>query len=149
MDEVGTALGHMTANLTEWSHGTPPWSAWGRSAARAPDWAVELARLGRFDFAFFDGGHDLDQAPHDSLGAYAALELGGWLVWHDVGHPLPRVRVGEAIERPAFAEPVEHVEGTMVAFLREGEGVGAAGDGPPRLVWVEDFDGLHSTGRIN
>ena len=182
--EVGTALGHMTANLTEWSPegarvvslGTVRGMDAGGAAEQsveAPDPAdlgrytghfgkgdkveviaadtrrVDFARLGPFDFAFVDGGHDLEQALHDSRASYAALETGGWLVWHDVGHAAPWIRVREAIEVAGFAEPVEHVEGTMVAFLRKGERDGAAGDGPLRLVWEGDVDGLHSLGLIN
>jgi glycosyltransferase involved in cell wall biosynthesis/predicted O-methyltransferase YrrM len=77
---------------------------------------------GPFDFTFIDGGHDLLQAGHDSRAVYTATAPGGWLVWHDMGSPLPWVRVREAIERAGFAEAVEHVEGTMVAFLRKGGG---------------------------
>ena len=60
----------------------------------------------------------LDQHP-DSRNAYAALALGGWLVWQDFNSPVPWVKVREAIERLSFPEPVVHVEGTEVAYLRK------------------------------
>jgi glycosyltransferase involved in cell wall biosynthesis/predicted O-methyltransferase YrrM len=184
--EVGTALGHMTANLTEWSpagatvvslgaiRGVDPGGA-AEQAVELPEPGdlgrlrdhfgkgdkaevvavdtrdFDFARLDPVDFAFIDGGHGLDQVLHDSRAAYAALASGGYLVWHDVGHPAAWVRVREAIGRLGLAEAVEHVAGTMVAFLRKGEGRpgdGAAA-GPLRLMWEGDFDGLHSLGLIN
>jgi glycosyltransferase involved in cell wall biosynthesis len=184
--EIGTALGHMTANLTEWSpddarvvslgtvRGTDPGGA-PEQASEAPDpgdlgrlaghfgkgykaeivaadsRSFDFARLGPLDFAFVDGGHDLAQALHDTSAAYAALAPGGWLVWHDVDHPAPWVRVREAIERAGLAEWVEHVEGTMVAFLRKAGGAKAdeTKTEPLRLSWEGDFDGLHSLALIN
>ncbi len=185
--EIGTAWGHMTANLTEWSPDdarvlslglvrgmadagapeqgceAPEPAALGRLAGHfgkahkaeivaADSRGLDLAARGPFDFIFVDGGHDLGQALADSRAAHAALAPGGWLVWHDVGHPASWVRVREAIERAGFDELVEHVEGTMVAFLRKGvrSAVGDAGAGPPpRLTWEGDVDGLHSMGLIN
>jgi glycosyltransferase involved in cell wall biosynthesis len=184
--EIGTALGHMTANLAEWSpdecriislgtvRGMGPRGApeqeceaperadLGRLAnhfgkahkaevVAADSRAFDFTRVGPLDFAFIDGGHDFDQALHDSRAAYAALAPGGWLVWHDVGHSAEWVRVREAIEHAAFAEVVEHVEGTMVAFLRKGAGTSGTGvDAEPlRLMWEGDVGGLHSLGLIN
>jgi Methyltransferase domain/Glycosyl transferase family 2 len=155
--EIGTALGHMTANLTEWSPDgarvVSVGSVRGMEIGGATEQACEaprpgdlgrlvghfakahkaeviacdtqdfdFARIGPVDFAFVDGGHDLHLALHDSLATYASLSAGGWLVWHDLGNPVPWVRVREAVEQARFAEPVEHVEGTMVAFLRKSGG---------------------------
>jgi glycosyltransferase involved in cell wall biosynthesis len=117
----------------------------------------DFARAGPFDFAFIDGGHDLHQASHDSRAAYAAMAPGGWLVWHDMDNPVPWVRVREAIERAGFAETVEHIEGTLVAFLRKGGGPldaseqsrppmspGAAPHRPLRIVWEGPQAPAHS-----
>ena len=79
----------------------------------------DFGRLAPLDFAFIDGGHDLEHVLNDSRKAYDALAPGGWLVWHDFNSPVPWVKVREAIERLGFAEPVVHVEGTEVAFLRK------------------------------
>jgi glycosyltransferase involved in cell wall biosynthesis len=186
--EIGTAFGHMTANLTEWSPddarvvslgtvrgmnlGSTPEQAgeapepgdlgrltghFGKAhkakVIAADTRGFDFARLAPLDLAFIDGDHGLDQVLYDSRAVYAALAPGGWLVWHDVGHPAPWVRVREAIEQAGFAETVEHVEGTMVAFLRkrgEGAAVGVrAGTEPLRLMWEGDIDGLHSLGLIN
>ena len=153
--EVGTALGHMTANLTGGRPTTPRSSAWASSRAwpaapgaaeqqvegrtrgefgrfadhfgkahkalfiTADSMRYDFGRLAPLDFAFIDGGHDLEHALNDSRKAYEALAPGGWLVWHDFNSPVPWVKVREAIERLGFAEPVVHVEGTEVAFLRK------------------------------
>jgi hypothetical protein len=66
----------------------------------------------------------------------------GWS-WHDVGHPLQWVEVREAIEQAEFAETVEHIDGTMVAFLRKGGQGGPTRANPIRLLWEVDFDGVH------
>jgi glycosyltransferase involved in cell wall biosynthesis len=188
--EVGTALGHMTANLAAWSpeearvyslgvvRGMDPGGA-AEQGYEAPDRAdfgrlagalgaghkVELVvadsrgfdfrRLAPLDFAFVDGGHGLELALADARGAYEALAPGGWLVWHVFDSPLPWVRVREAIERLAFPEPVHHVAGTEVAFLRKAGpgpdplGESAAPAGPLRVTWEGDHRGVHSLGLIN
>ncbi|GIW88242.1 MAG: hypothetical protein KatS3mg108_2566 [Isosphaeraceae bacterium] len=183
--EVGTALGHMTANLTEWTPDDATVVTLGlargmagsgaaEQEVEAPD-AADLGRLAahfgkghkvdlrvgdslRFDFAsvapldfaFVDGGHDLEHALADSRGAYAALAPGGWLVWHDFGSDVPWVKVREAIDRLAPAETVHHVEGTRVAFLRKGPAAAFPASGRPlRLVWEGDVDGLHSLALVN
>lgn len=186
--EIGTALGHMTANLTEWSPDDARvlslGTVRGMDPGGAPEQAVEAPApedLGRFaghfgkrhkaeivaadtrdfdfarlkpqDFIFVDGGHALAQALQDSRAAYEALAPGGWLVWHDVGHPIAWVEVREAIEQAGFPEVVEHVEGTMVAFLRKDDRRSRVPRGakaePLRLVWEGDVDGLHSLALIN
>jgi glycosyltransferase involved in cell wall biosynthesis/GT2 family glycosyltransferase len=186
--EIGTALGHMTANLTEWSpesarivslgivRGMPVLGALeqvgeaprpedlGRLAGHfgkrdkaeilaADTRAFDFARLEGLDFAFIDGGHSLDQVVHDSRAVYETLSPGGWLVWHDLDNPAPWVEVRRAIEQLGFREVVRHVDGTMVAFLRKGEGetgtVPATHTAPLRLTWEGDIDGLHSLGLIN
>ncbi|QEH37741.1 SPBc2 prophage-derived glycosyltransferase SunS [Aquisphaera giovannonii] len=189
--EVGTALGHMTANLTRWSpedaqvftidlvRGMP------RAAAGAAEQLAEvpaLAERGRFadhfgavhkaffitadslgydfgrlaplDFAFIDGGHDFAHATADSRKAYDALAPGGWLVWHDFGSPVPWVEVRQAVEAIGFDEPVIHIEGTEVAFLRKQAAGGVTGpapvhEGPVRVAWDGEFRGLHSLGLVN
>ena len=156
MLEIGTALGHMTANFTKWTiddaqifslglvrgmERTAPGAAeqsldeptrgqfarfanqfgkaWKVFFITADSKRYDFSRLAPLDFAFIDGGHDLDHALNDSRKAYDALTRGGWLVWHDFNSPVPWVKVREAIERLGFAEPVVHVEGTQVAFLRK------------------------------
>jgi hypothetical protein len=63
---------------------------------------------------------------NDSRKVYEALAPGGWLVWHDFDSPVPWVEVRPAIEAAGFAEPVVHVEGTEVAFLRKASRVAGA-----------------------
>ncbi len=119
--------------------------------------SLDFAALAPLDFAFVDGGHDLATAADDSRGAYDALAPGGWLVWHDFGSPHPWIRVREAIAGLGLAEPVHHVEGTQVAFLRKaGPGPDplaaespAAKMAPLRVSWEGDWRGLHSLGLIN
>jgi tetratricopeptide (TPR) repeat protein len=160
--EIGTAAGHMTANLCTW---TPPNALvfslgvvredrpasgaaeqGGEVPARA-DFArhanhfgtahkalfitadsrtYDFARLAPLDFVFIDGGHDLETVRSDSRGACAALRPGGCLVWHDFDSRVAWVKVREAVESLAFAEPVYHVAGTEVAFLVKGERVAPA-----------------------
>ena len=79
----------------------------------------DFGRLAPLEFVFIDGGHDLEHALNDSRKAYDALAPGGWLVWHDFNSPVPWVKVREAIEQLGVPEPVVHVEGTEVAFLRK------------------------------
>ena len=79
----------------------------------------DFGRIAPLDFAFIDGAHDSEHVRNDSSKTYEALAPGGWMVWHDFDSPVPWVKVREAIERAGFAEPVVHVEGTEVAFLRK------------------------------
>ena len=58
-------------------------------------------------------------ALNDSRRAYHALKPGGWLVWHDFNSPVAWVKMREAIERSGLPDPVIHVGGTEVAFLRK------------------------------
>ena len=178
--EVGTALGHMTANLTRWTlddaqifslglvrgvERTAPGAAeqmvdeptrgqfarfadhFGKASKvffiMADPMRYDFSRLGPLDFAFIDGGHDLDYALKDSRKAYEALTRGGWLVWHDFNNPVPGVKVRDAIERLGLAEPVVHVEGTQVAFLRKqaplpAPRVDGPHSGPIRVAWEGD-----------
>ena len=189
--EVGTALGHMTANLTRWTPDearvftldlvqgmssavpgaaeqqveVPPPGERGRFAdafgaahkavfITADSMTYDFGRLAPLDFAFIDGGHDREHVRNDSRKAYDALAPGGWLVWHDFNSPVPWVRVREAIERLGFSEPVVHVEGTEVAFLRKQAplpslGTVPAPGGPVRVAWEGDFEGLHSLAMVN
>ncbi len=156
--EVGTALGHMTANLTRWTPDDAlvftldlvrdvarlapgaaeqevevrPRSERGRLAnhfgtghkllfVTADSLTYDFGRLAPLEFAFIDGGHDLEHVLNDSRKAYEALTPGGWLVWHDFDSPQPWIKVRQAIETIGFAEPVMHVEGTEVAFLKKAE----------------------------
>ena len=110
--EVGTALGHMTANLTEWSpdkanvfslgivRGMDPGGAaeqkveapaeadFGRHAGhfgkadkvtfvRADSRAFDFASLAPLDFAFIDGGHDLELATNDTRRGLRRAGAGG------------------------------------------------------------------------
>jgi len=189
--EVGTALGHMTANFTRWTLDDtqifslgivqgmetagpgareqqvedPTRADLGRFANHfgkahkvffitADSTLYDFGRLALLEFAFIDGGDDLEHALNDSFKAYEALEPGGWLVWHDFDSPAPWVKVREAIERVGFAEPVVHVEGTEVAFLRKqaplpSPRTGPAHQGPVRVAWEGDPDGLHSLALVN
>ena len=154
--DVGTALGHMTANFSRWTiddaqifslglvrgmERTAPGAAeqmvdeptrgqfarfadqfgkaWKVFFITADSMRYDFSRLAPLDFTFIDGGHDLEHALNDSRKAYDALTPGGWLVWHDFNSPVHWVKVREAIERLGFSEPVVHVEGTQVAFLRK------------------------------
>jgi glycosyltransferase involved in cell wall biosynthesis len=189
--EIGTALGHMTANFTRWtlddaqifSLGTlqetqktsagareqqveePGRGEFGRFADQfgkawkvffiiADSMVYDFGRLAPLDFVFIDGGHDLEHALNDSRKAYQALDRGGWLVWHDFDSLVPWVKVREAIERLGFSEPLVHVEGTQVAFLRKqaplpSPPVGPAHPGPVRVAWEGDPHGLHSLALVN
>jgi glycosyltransferase involved in cell wall biosynthesis len=187
--EVGTALGHMTANLTEWTaddahvfsmgivrgmasrgapeqgYEVPSRADFGRMADHfgkahkayfitADSLHYDFGRLAPLDFVFLDGGHDLQHALSDTRRAYDALAPGGWLVWHDFGSPVPWVRVREAIERVGFSEPVVHVEGTQVAFLRKRAPLPAPqarrlARRPIRVAWEGDFEGLNSLALVN
>src|SRR5260370_41453276 len=80
-------------------------------------------RLAPRAFAFINGAHDLAHVLSDSLKVYQALRPGGYMVWHDFGSPTPWAQVRQALEQTAFAEPIYHVAGTEVAFLRKLEAV--------------------------
>ncbi len=163
--EIGTALGHMTANLTEWTpddavvfslgttadlavptaepqrYETPERGRFGCMAnsfgkvgkvffITADSLTYDFARLGGIDFAFLDGAHDLRHVLSDTCNVYDILRPGGLLVWHDFTSTADWVEVRRALERLRFAEPVVHVAGTAVAFLRKA----AATGGPPVAV---------------
>ncbi len=189
--EVGTALGHMTANLTRWTlddtqifslgivqgmERSAPGAieqqvdqptrgqfaqfanhfgkAWKVLFIQADSMLYDFGRLAPLDFAFIDGGHDLEHALNDSRKAYNALLPSGWLVWHDFNSSTPWVKVREAIERLGFAEPVVHVEGTEVAFLRKHAPLPPLPEnptysGPVRVAWEGDPHGLHSLAIVN
>lgn len=188
--EIGTAFGHMTANLTEWSHDEarvysmgiageadvkgaaeqnveiPDTEKFGSFAShfgkgskitffRADSLTFDFSQLAPLDFVFVDGGHDVEHVTSDTRNVYDVLAPGGWLVWHDFDSPHAWIRVREAIERLGLAEPVYHVAGTEVAFLRKnGPGPNplhrtAASSAPVRLMWEGDWRGLHSLGLIN
>jgi glycosyltransferase involved in cell wall biosynthesis/predicted Zn-dependent protease/predicted O-methyltransferase YrrM len=186
--EVGTAAGHMAANLTAFSPDDAVVYSLGVVAEDAPrpgtqhqDYEVprrdqfarhlnhfgtghkamlatadsrsyDFGRLAPLDFAFVDGGHDLQTAASDSLAAYAALRQGGVLCWHDLPSSVPWVEVEQAVARLAFPEPVYKVAGTQVAFLVKGEGLGAsagAASGRIAIAWDGEFDRLHSLARVN
>src|SRR5439155_9083612 len=91
----------------------------------------------------------------------------GMIVWHDFNSPTPWVHVRQALEQVPFAEEIEHVEGTEVAFLKKSVVRSpwsvAAGDyglrttdygpeaatEPLRIVWEGGFGALHSLALIN
>ena len=109
----------------------PAHSDWGRFANHfgmahkaffitADTMAYDFGRIAPLDFAFIDGGHDLEHVLNDSRKTYNILSPGGLIVWHDFNSPVPWVKVREAIEQMKFDEPVVHVEGTEVAFLIRG-----------------------------
>ena len=113
----------------------PAHSDWGRFANHfgtahkaffitADTMTYDFGRIAPIDFAFIDGGHDMEHVLNDSRKTYEILSPGGLIVWHDFNSPVPWVKVREAIERMGFAEPVVHVQGTEVAFLRKGDGGG-------------------------
>ena len=187
--EVGTAFGHMTANLTEWTPDdahvfslgivqgmvargaaeqdieAPSRAEFGRLADHfgkahkayfiiADSMTYDFGRLTPLDFVFIDGGHDLEHALNDTRRAYEAIRPGGWLVWHDFNSPVPWVKVREAIERLGLPDPVIHVGGTEVAFLRKQAPLPApraqpAPSRPVRVVWEGDQQGLHSLALVN
>jgi predicted O-methyltransferase YrrM len=181
--EIGTAAGHMTANLTEWSpdgahifslgavadmgiatpHGQrpedPPRSAFGAQANHfgkahkvyfitADSLRYDFERLAPLDFAFIDGAHDVEHVLSDSLKVYRAMRPGGYVVWHDFGSATPWVEVRQALAQVPFPEPIYHVAGTEVAFLRKGQPVplaaapaddrGSTDAAPLAVVWEGD-----------
>jgi glycosyltransferase involved in cell wall biosynthesis len=189
--EVGTALGEMTANLTEWTaddahvfslgivrgmatrgapeqdHEAPSRADFGRLADHfgkvhkayfiiADSLVYDFGRLAPLDFIFIDGGHDLEHVLSDSRRAYQALTPGGWLVWHHFGSPVPTVQVQAAIERLGLSEPVIHIAGTEVAFVRKHTTIPAPHPDPPagrsrpvRVAWEGDYESLHSMALVN
>ncbi len=120
----------------------------------ADSMTYDFGRLAPLDFVFIDGGHDLEHALNDTRRAYEAIRPGGWLVWHDFNSPVPWVKVREAIERLGLPDPVIHVGGTEVAFLRKQAPLPApraqpAPSRPVRVVWEGDQQGLHSLALVN
>ena len=116
---------------------TPGHAEWGRFANEfgtahkaffitADSMTFDFGRIAPIEFAFIDGGHDLEHVLNDSRKVYDVLSPGGWLVWHDFNSPVAWVKVREAIEVIGFAEPVVHVEGTEGPYFRK-----HGGDGPP------------------
>lgn len=79
----------------------------------------DFGRIGPIDFAFIDGARDFEHVRSDSRNAYAILKPGGYLVWHDFDSASPWIEARRAIESLPFPEPVHHIEGTEVAFLRK------------------------------
>ena len=186
--EIGTAAGHMTANLTAFTPADAVVYSLGvvaedgaKSGTVAQDYEVprrhqfaqfvnhfgtahkamlvtadsrnyDFTRLAPLDFAFVDGGHDLDTVKSDSLGAYQALRPGGCLVWHDLPSKTAWVEVERAVAEIGFPEPVYCVAGTEVAFLMKGEGVAAAA-GPETakvvVAWDGEFAVVHSLAAVN
>ena len=92
---------------------------------------------------------------NDSRRAYHALKPGGWLVWHDFNSTVTWVKVREAIERLGLPDPVIHVGGTEVAFLRKQAPLPAPRaqpaprSRPMRVVWEGDQQGLHLLALVN
>jgi glycosyltransferase involved in cell wall biosynthesis/SAM-dependent methyltransferase len=89
----------------------------------------DFRRLDALDFAFIDGAHDFRHVLSDTLSVYDVLRPGGWIVWHDFTSPVNWVEVRGALERIRLDEPVVHVAGTAVAFLRKQDAPGTAGRG--------------------
>jgi glycosyltransferase involved in cell wall biosynthesis len=189
--EVGTALGEMTANLTEWTaddaHVFSLGIVRGMAARGAPESDVEgssradfgrlvdhfgkvdkvhfivadslhddFGRLAPLDFILLDGGHDPEHALNDCRRAYQALTPGGWLVWHHFGSTIPRTQACAAIEGWELSEPVIHIAGTEVAFLRKHVPLTAPRSNPPecrsrpvRVAWEGDYESLHSMALVN
>ena len=85
----------------------------------------DFERVAPVEFAFIDGGHDLEHVLNDSRKVYDVLSPGGWLVWHDFKSPVAWVKVREAIEMIGFV-------GAGRSRRRDGGGVseeGAPGPG--------------------
>ena len=136
----------------------PAHSDWGRFANHfgtahkaffitADTMAYDFGRIAPLDFAFIDGGHDLEHVLNDSRKTYNILSPGGLIVWHDFNSPVPWVKVREAIEQMKFDEPVVHVEGTEVAFLRKGSGEWRVASGRCRVCRLEDAPSAGRLGR--
>ncbi len=96
--------------------------------------SYDFRRLDGIDFAFIDGAHDFRHVLSDSLSVYDVLRPGGWIVWHDFTSSVNWVEVRRALERLRFDEPVVHVAGTAVAFLRKQDGSGVAKDTAKEIV---------------
>ena len=157
--EVGTAMGHMTANLTRWTPDdacvftidlvrgmnraapgaaeqaveVPPRGEWGRLAdafgtghkaffITADTMTYDFGRLAPLDFAFIDGGHDLEHVLERQPQGLrrTAHRAAGWSGTISTA----RCR-GSRCERRSSrrASPSRWCtcEGTEVAFLQEGE----------------------------
>lgn len=113
---------------------------------------LDFASFGPLDFVFLDGGHDFETVRSDSANAYSALRPGGILVWHDYGSATEWVKVAEAVASLAFAEGVSVVEGTEIAFLIKGEGVGGrvgSSQAELAIVWEGEFEVRHSLAVVN
>jgi glycosyltransferase involved in cell wall biosynthesis/cytochrome c-type biogenesis protein CcmH/NrfG len=138
--EIGTSVGQMTANLTEWSPddatvfslgmASEPTdrAALGRFADHfgkamkvhfltADSLKYDFNRLAPLDFALIDGVHDQEHVLSDTRKVYDALRPGGCIIWQHYGSAAGGVEVRQGVEQAALPEPVQHVEGTEVAFL--------------------------------
>ncbi|WP_172352689.1 class I SAM-dependent methyltransferase [Mesorhizobium sp. NZP2298] len=74
--------------------------------------------LPKCDFVFIDGDHGRAGVVKDTLLATRIVRPGGIIAWHDYHH-LGTVDVREVLEEYYDAgRPIQHVEGTWLAFMR-------------------------------
>lgn len=74
--------------------------------------------LPKCDFAFIDGDHGRAGVVKDTLLATRLVRQGGVIAWHDYHH-LGTVDVRDVLEEYYEAgRPIQHVEGTWLAFMR-------------------------------
>lgn len=119
----------------------------------ADSMTYDFGRLAPLDFVFVDGAHDLPHVVSDSRKAYDVLRPGGMLVWHDFTSPAEWVEVRPALELLHFREPIDHVQGTAVAFLQKGEVPHASHvlrpEKPVAIVWEGAQRVVHSLALVN
>lgn len=82
--------------------------------------SVVLDELPCCDCVFIDGSHDYATVISDSVLADTWLRPGGIIVWHDYGNQA--VEVTKALDfLHGTGWPIEHVEGTWLALMRNRE----------------------------
>ncbi len=72
---------------------------------------------GQFDMIFVDADHDYEPALSDSLNAFKLLKSKGIIIWDDYT-TWPGLK--QALEELAVDYPIQHIEGTRLAFLKVG-----------------------------
>jgi len=78
---------------------------------------LQISDLPVANAVFIDGDHSAIAVRNDSLLARAIITRGGIIVWHDYANPVAEVT--EVLDQfVADGWPIQHIEGTWLAFLR-------------------------------